>query len=254
MSDGELLSGGHSSGAVARVGDTVRKSWTNATPSVVAFMAAVRDAGIDVPQALGRDKHGRAVIEFVPGQLALDAERLTRDELMRVGALVRSIHDASDDFVPAPNAVWITAIPTPGNDLVCHNDLAPWNLVIGDRWVFIDWDASAPSTRLWDLAYSAQAFALSDAQRDPRDAASDLAAFVNGYGASLELRAAVAATMLERTRAMYDLLADSHQQGIEPWGSMYRDGHGDHWRAAVEYVHRHQELWMQALTVDPVVR
>ncbi|MGO2053105.1 hypothetical protein ACT3UD_07425 [Glutamicibacter sp. 287] len=28
----------------------------------------------------------------------------------------------------------------------------------GERWVFIDWDASEPSTRLGDLAYAAQAF------------------------------------------------------------------------------------------------
>lgn len=121
--------------------------------------------------------------------------------------------------------------------------------MIGDRWVFIDWDASAPSTRLWDLAYAAQAFTLSNVQRRPQDAAGDLAAFVNGYGASRDLRAALPATMLERSRAMYDLLADSHQKGVEPWSSMYRDGHGDHWRAAVEYVKRNQTVWEEVLRI-----
>lgn len=210
-------------------------------------MSAVRDAGVDVPATLGRDDEGRAAVEFVPGQLALDADALTPDELRRVGALVRSIHDASEGFVPSPEARWITAIPTPGGDLVCHNDLAPRNLLIGERWVFIDWDAAAPSTRLWDLAYAAQAFTLSDPDRVPEEAAADLAAFVDGYGADAELRRALPAAMVERTDAMLHLLVGSHDTGLEPWSTMYRDGHGEHWRAAAAYVRAHQQVWAASL-------
>ncbi|WP_407645311.1 phosphotransferase [Brevibacterium pigmentatum] len=32
-----------------------------------------------------------------------------------------------------------------------HGDLTPWNLLLGERWVFIDWDSAAASARLWDL-------------------------------------------------------------------------------------------------------
>ena len=42
--------------------------------------------------------------------------------------------------------------------IIAHQDLAPWNLVIGDRWAFIDWDTAAPGTRLWDLAYAVHGF------------------------------------------------------------------------------------------------
>ncbi len=215
----------------------------------MAFMTAVREAGVDVPAPLGRDEHGRAMFEYVPGQLALDADPLSRDELHRVGALVRSIHDASESFVPPPDAHWMTAIPTPGDDLVCHNDLAPWNLLIGERWVFIDWDAAAPSTRLWDLAYAAQAFTLSDPGRDPDSAACDLAAFIDGYGADAALRRALPATMVQRTDAMLALLADSHENGVEPWSSMFVEGHGAHWGAVSTYVRRHERMWAEALRV-----
>lgn len=247
VTDDELMPGGNTSGDVVRVGSTVRKPWTPATPSVIEYMTAVRDAGVDVPAALGRDDESRAVFEFVPGQLALDADPLTRDELCRAGALVRSIHDASASFVPPTDALWITAIPTPGDDLICHNDLAPWNLLIGERWVFIDWDAAAPSTRIWDLAYAAQAFALSDVDRAPDEAAADLSAFVDGYSGDGALRRELPAAIVRRTDAMLQLLAGSHEIGVEPWRTMYVEGHGEHWRAASEYARVHEALWARAL-------
>lgn len=247
MEDEQLLNGGNASGVVVRVGSTVRKPWTDATPSVLAFMTAVREAGVDVPSVLGQDELGRQVTEFIPGRLALDSDPLTHSELGRVGAMVRAIHDASEAFTPDPGAWWITAIPSPGEELICHNDLAPWNLIIGERWTFIDWDAAAPSTRLWDLAYAAQAFTLSNTRQSPKEAALNLAAFVDGYEADPGLRADLPAAMHRRAAAMYDLLRSSHETGQEPWGTMYANGHGDHWRAATQYAGQHQCTWAEAL-------
>lgn len=242
------LPGGNASGTVVKAGDTVRKLWTAATPDVHAFMAHVRDRGVDVPSVRGRDDGARQIIEYVPGRLAIDATPLTRDELRRVGALIRKIHDASETFCPPADAHWETAIPAPGAELVCHNDLAPWNLVVGDRWVFIDWDAAAPSTRLWDLAYAAQSFTLSVADASPTRAAGDLRAFVDGYRADLELRTELPAAMHRRAEAMLELLTTAHEERREPWASMFSDGHGSHWTAVVDYVHAHQGLWLDALT------
>lgn len=247
MDNEELhLAGGNASGAVVRVGSTVRKPWTESSESVHAFMEAVRSQGVDVPAPLGRDGQGRQVIEFVPGQLAMHTN-LTRAGLHRVGAIVRAIHDASVDFVPARDAVWETAIPATGAEIVCHNDLAPWNLIVGERWVFIDWDAAAPSTRLWDLAYAAQAFALSNVDRRPRDAAGDLAAFVDGYRAEAALRDALPPVLHRRAAAMLELLRSGHETGREPWASMFADGHGDHWAAVTQYVAANRSVWSEAL-------
>lgn len=239
------LSGGNSAGAVFRAGETVRKPWTPASPHVHAYVTSLREAGVDAPAPLGRDEHGRQVWEFIPGPLA--DEDLTRPELHRVGALVRAIHDASARFVASTDAEWDSAIAAPAAELVCHNDPAPWNLVTGERWVFIDWDAAAPSTRLWDLAYSAQAFTLNDPSRSPADAAADLAAFVDGYDADADLRAKLPEAMAARTAAMHELLRSSHAEDREPWGSMYTSGHGDHWLAASRYVREHEDAWAEAL-------
>lgn len=247
MRDEQGLSGGNSAGPVFRAGETVRKAWTPASPHVHAYVASLREAGVEAPAPLGRDEQGRQVWEFVPGALASDGERLTPTELRRVGAMVRTIHDASARFVAPTDAEWDSAIPAPGAELICHNDLAPWNLVTGERWVFIDWDAAAPSTRLWDLAYAAQAFTLNDPRRSPADAAADLAAFVDGYDADAELRAALPAAMAARAEAMHELLRSSHAEGREPWGSMFSSGHGDHWLAASRYAREHQTTWARAL-------
>lgn len=241
------LSGGNATDRVLHVGETVRKPWTAATPSVTAFVRAVLAAGVDVPQPLGKDEDGRSVQEFVHGTRAMDLAPMALDDLTRVGSIVRAIHDASAEFIPPENATWESAIPAPGYELVCHNDLAPWNLIIGERWVFIDWDAAAPSTRLWDLAYATQAFTLNDPSQSPHAAARNLAAFVDGYGADEATRTALPAEMGRRAAAMHTLLKDAAPAGREPWASMYVNGHGAHWSAATRYVEAHQDIWLNAL-------
>lgn len=245
------LGGGNTSESVVRIDDTVRKPWSRSTPSVLSFVESLRSSGIDVPEPLGRDERGRQIQEFVPGRLAIDHLPLTAAVLVEVGRLVRAIHDASEQFGPSPEAVWETAIPAPGDDLVCHNDLAPWNLIMGDRLVFIDWDSSAPSTRLWDLAYAAQSFTLSDAGIPPAQATQSLGAFVYGYGATESLRKRLPVAMGYRAKAMYDLLCTSHETGREPWATMFVSGHGDHWRAITRYVRNHQRVWARALNDAP---
>ena len=243
----EPLEGGNASSGVVRVGSTVRKPWTAQTASVWEFMTAVRAAGVDVPAPLGRDDRGRQIIEFVPGRLAMTEPPMTVRQLARVGALVRAIHDAAGDFTPTERPADDMLLPAPERELMCHNDLAPWNLIVGDRWVFIDWDGAGPSSRLWDLAYSAQTFTLSDFHEPAERAATRLAAFVDGYRADRDLREQLPAAMAQRTQAMYELLASSQLSGREPWGSMYADGHGEHWRAASGYVALHRDVWARAL-------
>ncbi|WP_353111648.1 phosphotransferase [Microbacterium sp.] len=252
MEQEQRLTGGNASGAVVKVADTVRKAWTASSPSVQGFMTALRGSGVDVPAPRGRDERGRQVVEFIPGRLAMHSAPLTAAELRRVGGMVRAIHDAAAGFVPPADARWETAIPAPGEELICHNDLAPWNLVLGDRWVFIDWDAAAPSTRLWDLAYAAQAFTLSHPGTAPDCAGLDLRAFVDGYGAGAALRDALPEAIEQRVGAMLALLRTAHAEGREPWATMFRDGHGEHWGAVENYVRAHRETWCAALVEGTV--
>ena len=127
---------------------------------MAAFLDHLQAAGYPAaPRSLGCDARRRHVLEYIPGQLADTLPPLDLAGLHRVGQLIRQLHDAAAGFGAPAGAAWDVAIPPDHPDLICHNDLAPWNLVRdGDRWVFIDWDGAGPGSRLWDLGYAAKGF------------------------------------------------------------------------------------------------
>jgi hypothetical protein len=148
------LGGGNVAAGVVHVGDTVRKPAGFWTPAVDALLT-LDEAGLD-----------------------------------RVGRLIRELHDRSAGFSPPPGSRWNVVIPPDRADLVCHHDLAPWNLVTGaDRWVFIDWDGAGPGSRLWDLAYAMKGFVPLVSGGDPVADAPRLRALADGYGLNAGQRA-----------------------------------------------------------------
>lgn len=262
----EPLAGGNAtSGGVVQRGNTVCTPWTAISHGVQAYLAALAARGVahsassatvqrilqsmPVPRHFGRDASGRQIIEFVPGSIAEGLGPLDDTCLRAVGRLIRDIHDASESFPFTPDA-WDVLIPSPESpNLLCHNDLAPRNLVLGAHsMVFIDWDGAGPSTRLWDLAYAAQAFAMLAPPNEPADAAHRLRCFIDGYRPGDQLRRHLPLAIAHRTEAMYELLRTSAELGREPWASMFSSGHGDYWAAVARYAYCHQTDWQQALT------
>ena len=248
------LGGGNMSSGVVRVGDTVRRPAGPWTPAVHALLTHLHEAGFGgAPRPLGIDERGREVLTFTPGTVAwpghfhlLDPDR----QLRRAARLIREFHDAVAGFTPPPGARWQALMPADGDEIIAHHDLAPWNLVIGDRqWAFIDWDTAAPGTRLWDLAYAMHGFAPLSAdpavQRD--DAGRRLRLLADAYGLTERQRLDIIPLLARRTRAMHAFLAREAARGNQPWARLWQEGHGDVWEADTSYIAQREARWHQAL-------
>ncbi|MEV0397876.1 phosphotransferase enzyme family protein [Polymorphospora rubra] len=245
--DEEPLPGNATSGVV-RVGDTVRRPvgpWTDSVDAVLEHLAEVGFTG--APRPLGRDGQGRQVLEYVPGEVGDHRGTYRSADLFSIGRMLAELHQALAGFVPPAGAAWNRLIPPDREEMVCHNDVAPWNLVRSGRgWVLIDWDAAAPGSRLWDLAYAAQSMAGLRADRPVPRSAARLRAFVDGYGADEGLRAQLPDLLGRRARAMYDLLRDGARRQIQPWARIWTED-GPYWLATAEYLDAHRAAWHEAL-------
>lgn len=247
--DEQILHGGNVADSVRRVGDTVRKPAGPWTPSVAALLNHLEVVGFTgSPRSLGRDGLGRHVLEYIPGEVAADLPPLDTDGLHRVGRLIRELHDASSSFLAPADARWHAVIPPDREDLICHHDLAPWNLVIGqDRWAFIDWDGAGPGSRLWDLAYAVTGFVPMEDGSDPATDGLRLRALAEGYRLSPRQRAELPPLIAAHTRAMFELLRSSAATGEQPWARLYAEGHGDYWGPAADYITRNLSTRARAL-------
>ncbi|WP_158943074.1 phosphotransferase enzyme family protein [Granulicella sp. S190] len=248
----ERLHGGNVADSVVRVGATVRKPATSATSSVEALLEHLSEVGFQgSPQTLGRDEKGRHVLEYVPGATQ-EPFSYTSEELARVGRLVREFHNRAKSFVPPTNAHWNVVISPDSEELICHHDLAPWNLVrSGERWVFIDWDGSGPGSVLWDVAYAAQTFVPLIASGEPAFDALRLRCLVDGYGLDRSQREKLPELIVKRTRAMFELGQRASITGEQPWARLHAEGDSSrHWRESADYVECHLKIWHNALLAD----
>lgn len=249
------LTGGNVADAVVLVGDTVRKPAGPQTPAVHALLEHLRAVGFrGAPRSLGVDDEGRHVLEHVPGHMLDDVGEAAPgapSDPAAVGRLARDLHDALAAWTPPPDAVWDCPIPADGADLVIHNDLAPWNVVVApDRLVVIDWDGAAPGTRTWDLAYLAVGLVPLRPTTPWPVAVARLRGLADGYGLDDAGRRRLAATLAARAWSMHDLLARGHATGEQPWARLWAEGHGGYWRRDAEWCEERVDDLARAL-LDP---
>jgi hypothetical protein len=253
----ETLSGGNTHAAIVRVDDTVRRPTGPWTPGVHALLDHLAAAGFDgAPRARGFDEQGREVLDYIAGDVVHPGhdELLASESALReVVAVIRRFHDRVESFPDSGRfQEWSDrgGDPTGRTEILCHNDLGPWNLVRSEdgRWVFIDWDLAAPGRRSWDLALALLSMVpLMPGSGLSREAQIErIAVFREAYGRD-KFPSDVLAVAVERCEREADLIMRRGGAGEEPYARLLAEGHGEVWRAAAEHIAAHAPDWRSAL-------
>ncbi|WP_218938448.1 phosphotransferase enzyme family protein [Modestobacter altitudinis] len=238
----------HASSGVVRVGDTVRRPsgpWTDSVDALLAHLHGVGFRG--APRPLGRDGQGRQVLEYLPGVAGSPDPDWTDADLRELGGFLRQLHEATASFPPPAGAVWQRAIAPDREDLVVHNDPAPWNLVRSPAgWALIDWDFAGPGSRLWDLSYAVQTAVPLHAGRPVSASLPGLRAMAEGYGLDGAGRAGLVPLLHRRVAAMVELLRDGAASGEQPWARIWTED-GSYWQRTADHLAEHRDDWAAAL-------
>lgn len=208
---------------VERVGDTVRRPAYPWTPAVQALLRHLETVGFPYsPRVLGFDEQGREVLTFIEGESGQGAwsKVVGEDGLRSYARLLRDYHRAVAGWRRDPDLLWSSGIQEPAGqsgstpsaveeapsrgsaepaqepaqEVVCHGDFGPWNLVWrGDEPVgILDWDFAYPAPARRDVVYAAEYAAPFRSDEEcrslgfpaPPDRRRRLEVFAEAYGLS----------------------------------------------------------------------
>ena len=157
-----------------------------------------------------------------------------------VARLVRRYHEAQRDFVPPSDTRWQMIYPdTSRHEVICHNDIAPYNMVYvaGQPRGLIDFDCAGPGPRSWDMAYTAYRFVplahlddpaiVEQGLTDPHVQGERFQRFCDAYGIAAR---EVLELVEPRLQALCSLMIEQANAGNAAFQRMIAEGHLAHYR------------------------
>ena len=171
---------------VVRVGDTVRRPPRYATQLMRDVLVHLERAGFDAaPRWLGFDETGRDVLSWIDGETLTERGQMhpyigdppgrltfSDQQIAAVMHLLRRYHDAF------------------GDDVICHGDFGPWNIVWRDGLPFavIDFDNAYRGDVADDVAYALRMFiSYGFGRAAPAELVRRTGAALQAYGASFDV-------------------------------------------------------------------
>lgn len=226
--------------AVARVGETVHRPTGSWTPTIHALLRHLRGRGFTLgPEPLGFDARGREVLSYLEGSTVGAAVPWPdwvwqEDLLAEVGRATARYHRAVADFRPTGVVPWHWGpAELQPHEVVCHNDLAPYNVVVRDGRLggIIDWDLVFPGTIRSELAFVAwQWVPLQDPYiasmfgwLDRHHLGRRLRILLDGYG--LADRSGFIDDVIVRVKQNRDVIVRRAREGVTAYVELERQGH-----------------------------
>lgn len=154
----EYLTGGGRT-TIYREGATVHRQPGPWSTTVLDFLRYLGRSDFEAaPKVVGSgfDADGFETVEFLEGEF-VHPNPWTENALYAIGAMLRTLHTASQGYDEPANAVWqdwhgreLGQAPT----VVGHCDFAPWNIVVRDGMPvgLIDWETAGPVDPIVELA------------------------------------------------------------------------------------------------------
>ncbi|MEV8515097.1 phosphotransferase [Dactylosporangium sp. NPDC051484] len=210
------------------------------------------------PRSFGSDERGRDIFGYLDGEVGhypWTSAVASDAALAGAGRLVRDFHAATADVAGRWLDGWQWAAREPV-EVICHNDLAPYNCVYqGERVMgIIDFDTAAPGPRAWDLALALYRFAPLSRPGDgesvedvTRRQAVRSRLFLDAYGAGPALRVAAIDQVVPRLSAHTDLMRAAAADGDENFARHIAEGHLDHYLKDIAYLREQHEAYRSAL-------
>ncbi len=245
----EVLAGGKLN-TVVRVGDTVRRPagpWTETVHGLLRHLASKKYPYSPTP--LGFDDQGREILSFIPGVTVGEElpwpEWVWSEQLLAdVARATRSYHEAAKDYRPPGRLPWFwDPAELRADQIVCHHDLAPYNVVVesGRLRGIIDWDLAGPGTSLSDLAFVAwqwvplhDPFVTSLFCRESVDISRRLNIVLDSYG--LEDRSDFIAQVISRIELNRDVMLRKASEGDAAYARLVQDGHVMGMNRAIDFL------------------
>ncbi len=241
---------------VIRRGDKVERPARPWSSSVFRLLHHLEDAGLPVEHPISLDDRAQ-ITAFAAGEM-VHPYKWTDEALYEIGRLTARLHAAVRSFAERDGDRWqpwcLREIGRPAPRILCHGDIAPWNVITqdGQPHVLIDWEYAGPLDPLVELARICWLFpqlvdddlqALYDLP-DPSKRAAQVRLIADGYGLSRAERERLTDQILEV------IVCETAHEAIDPAITFEDTGclWGFAWRTrSLYWVWRHRALIRQAL-------
>ncbi|MEL6656169.1 MAG: aminoglycoside phosphotransferase family protein [Bacteroidota bacterium] len=169
-----VLSGGMNTENVLKIGDEVHRTRSSNHEFIQRILRFLEHSNFSYsPRFLGIDQKGREILTFIEGEVPREFALSLQQKIDAI-KILRKLHD-----------VLAKCDAKGASETICHNDFAPWNIIVKNDKVVgvIDFDESAPGDRIDDIAYFIWTFLDLGVSAESVEAQiGNIAALVRAYG------------------------------------------------------------------------